>query len=112
MGGYNAFGKEGWNDEVLMGNRAGERDLIVKQLVEEEGRGKDFVGENLGRAEMAGLGRVTAADEIGDVRSLERKLSRTLYLLVKRKRVDGKEGAFWSFPSGVVGGKEGLKEVS
>ncbi len=94
-----------------MGDKAGKRETIVKQLVEEEGRGRDFIGE-LGKADMAGLRRATEADEKGDVRSLERALSRTLYLLVKRTRLAGKEGDFWSFPSGIVGGKEGLKDVS
>lgn len=111
VGGYNAYGKEGWNDEALMGDRSGDRETIVKQLIEEEGRGKEFAGES-GRADMAGLRRTTEADKKGDVRSLERALSRTLYLLVKRKRVEEKEGAFWSFPSGIIGAKEGLKEVS
>ena len=114
VGGYNAFAKDGWNDEALMEYQAGERDSIVKQLVAEEGRGKEFAGESpRGRPEMAGLTRVTEADEKGDVRSLERALTRTLYLLVKRKRASGRDGAFWSFPAGeVAGAKEGLKEVS
>jgi large subunit ribosomal protein L46 len=110
VGGYNAYSKEGWNDEVLMGDKTGEKETLVKQLIEEEGRGKDFTGEE-GEVDMAGLRRVTDADRKGDVRSLERALSRTLYLLVKRKRSGGKEGIFWSFPSGTLGAKEGLKEV-
>jgi large subunit ribosomal protein L46 len=111
VGGYNAYDKEAWNDEVLVGDKAGEKETIVKQLIEEEGRGKEFAGED-GQVEMAGLTRMTEADRKGDVRSLERALSRTLYLLVKRKRMEGKDGGFWSFPSGELEGKEGLKEVS
>ena len=55
--------------------------------------------------------RVTQADKTNDLSSLERKLSRTLYLLVKNK-----EGS-WTFPSFPVEGKplhtraeEGLRE--
>lgn len=116
VGGYNAFGKEGWNDEVLTGDESGEREVIVRKLIEEEARArkdKDVLGQGKadGERDMAGLTRRTEADEKGDVRSLERALTRTLYLLVKRKMAKGKEGAFWTFPSGVVEGKEGLKEV-
>ena len=111
VGGYNAFSKEGWNDEALVGDKVGDREMIVKRLVEEEGRGKDFVGKT-GQVDMAGLRRTTEADQKGDVRSLERALSRTLYLVVKRKRTDGRNGTFWSFPSGGLRDKEGLKEVS
>jgi large subunit ribosomal protein L46 len=110
VGEYNAYSKESWNDEAVIGDKTAERDTIVKRLIEEEGRGKDFAGSS-GQAEMAGLRRVTEADRQGDVRSLERALSRTLYLLVKKKRLGGKEGGFWSFPSGTVEGREGLKEV-
>jgi large subunit ribosomal protein L46 len=96
-----------------MGDKSGARDTLVKQLVREEGREKEFAGETKSASvEMAGLRRVTEADRTGDVRSLERALTRTLYLLVKRKRAEGKEGAFWSFPNGTLEPKEGLKEVS
>lgn len=111
VGGYNAHNEERWNDEALVGDKAGEQETVVRQLIQEEGKGKTFAGES-GREDMAGLRRRTEADERGDVRSLERALSRTLYLLVKRKRMQGKEGEFWSFPSGTVEGKEGLKEVA
>ena len=49
--------------------------------------------------------RVTEADKTGDVRSLNRALMRTLYLLVKSG-----EG-HWSFPSGILMGKEDLHMV-
>lgn len=50
--------------------------------------------------------RVTEADEKGDVRSLNRKLARTLYLVVK-----GKQGG-WEFPTAGILGKEPLHRVS
>lgn len=83
----------------------------MKKLIEEEGRGKDFTTDPK-LVDMAGLRRVTEADRKGDLRSLERALSRTLYLVVRRKRAEGKDGGFWGFPSGAMAEKEGLKEVS
>ncbi|QSL64762.1 hypothetical protein MERGE_002064 [Pneumocystis wakefieldiae] len=44
------------------------------------------------------LPRETEADRKGDLRSLERKLDKTLYLLVKKPR----EEHCWQFPQGVV----------
>ncbi|KAJ2610664.1 hypothetical protein H4S08_003501 [Coemansia sp. RSA 1365] len=50
--------------------------------------------------------RETAADAAGDVRSLERKLERTLYLIVKDK------SGQWVFPQGEVQEKELLHEAA
>lgn len=48
-------------------------------------------------AESRPLSRITKADESNDVRSLERKLDRTLYLVVKQKSAKG--AAAWRFPA-------------
>ena len=95
-----------------MGNKDGEPEVVVRKLIEEEGRAGEFTAEG-GDEEMGGLMRRTGADEKGDVRSLERALSRTLYLLVKERAREGKRGGkeLWGFPSAVVQGREGLKEV-
>ena len=54
------------------------------------------------------VGRTTEADRENDRRSLDRKLSRTLYLVVKRNRKD----AAWKFPqSDVVDKEENLRDV-
>jgi large subunit ribosomal protein L46 len=82
---------------------------IVKTLVEEEGRQGEFTGR--GDPVFAGLRRRTEADERGDLRSLERRLQRTLYLLVKTKGKDLGGKDVWKFPSAPVIGFEGLKEV-
>ena len=50
--------------------------------------------------------RVTEADKNGDVRSLNRLLQRTLYLLVKSEK-NGR----WGFPSSFLMGKESLHTV-
>ncbi|KIV92273.1 hypothetical protein PV10_06728 [Exophiala mesophila] len=105
VGNYNAYSDVSWNDEVLVGDDTGSPAKLVQQLVAEEGRQDEFTGK--GDPKYAGLRRRTDADENNDQRSLERSLSRTLYLLLKPK---GKE--FWTFPAGPVSGKEGLKEAA
>ena len=110
IGGYNAYTKDSWNDEVLVGDETGNPEKIVEHLVDEEGRSGEFVGES-GLTETAGLKRMTKADETNDQRSLERSLQRTLYLLVRRKAREGKAEA-WVFPAGVIKGGEGLNQVS
>jgi large subunit ribosomal protein L46 len=113
IGKYNAYDKESWNDEVLLGDESGQPKKILEQLIEEEGRAEEFVGEK-GDVKLAGLRRATEADQSNDQKSLERSLSRTLYLLVKSKpkSKDQPENSLWQFPSGSPDGKESLKEVS
>jgi len=114
VGKYNAYNKESWNDEVLMGDDSAQPEKIVAQLIEEEGRGTEFVGEGEStESKLAGLKRATQADSKDDQTSLERSLSRTLYLLVRPKsQSEGADMATsWRFPSGDVAEKEALKEV-
>lgn len=92
-----------------MGDDTASPSKIVEQLIAEEGRADEFTGN--GDPRFAGLKRTTEADEKDDQKSLERRLSRTLYLLVKAKGT-GEERELWKFPSGPVVGFEGLKEVS
>ncbi|POY72819.1 NUDIX hydrolase [Rhodotorula taiwanensis] len=54
------------------------------------------------------LERETEADKQGDVRSLERKQDRTLYLLLQKKRADHA----WQFPQGGVEGTESLVDAA
>lgn len=109
VGKYNAYSENSWNDEVLVGDTTADQENLVEQLVEEEGRRTEFAGES-GLTNTAGLKRVTDADLNNNQRSLERKLQRTLYLVVKEKAREGKP-ANWIFPSGVLAEKEGLAEV-
>ncbi|KIX98503.1 uncharacterized protein Z520_05804 [Fonsecaea multimorphosa CBS 102226] len=120
IGKYNAYSPEAWNDEVLVGDETGKPEKILEQLVSEEGRADEFTGQ--GNPRFAGLRRLTEADEKNDQRSLERRLQRTLYLLVKLKNKGGQakekdvggdsEKWLWRFPSGPVVGFEGLKEAA
>ena len=110
IGEYNPYKDDGWNDEVLIGDNSADPERVVENLVQEEGRAEDFVGES-GRVNTAGLRRSTAADEKNDQRSLERSLSRTLYLLVKEKNAF-RDYESWVFPSGTLTSKDGLKEAA
>ncbi|KAI4151517.1 MAG: hypothetical protein L6R39_002004 [Caloplaca ligustica] len=115
IGLYDAYDREtGWNDEVLVGARESEPEEVVEALVrdaeeevkkEEEGQegaegaeGKEKVKKEV----VKPMPRVTEADRIGDTKSLDRLLQRTLYLLVKRGN-----GRWW-FPSDGLVGKESL----
>ncbi|KEF52538.1 uncharacterized protein A1O9_11380 [Exophiala aquamarina CBS 119918] len=106
IGRYNAHSPEAWNDEVLVGDETAQPAKIVEQLVAEEGRSEDFTGS--GDPRYAGLMRRTEADEKNDQKSLERSLTRTLYLLVKAKG----DGELWKFPAGTLAATEGLKEAA
>ncbi|PVH74188.1 hypothetical protein DL98DRAFT_500111 [Cadophora sp. DSE1049] len=136
LGGYRAFGKEAWNDELLSGetDAAGdaaktfgkmgiaEPKYIIESLVKDarvravegkdgaavevkEGEGEVELGAGEGKVEKP-LSRVTESDRKGDVRRLDRQLTRTLYLLVKPEK------GSWRFPQGVLEGRENLHQAA
>ncbi|KXL43796.1 hypothetical protein M433DRAFT_155467 [Acidomyces richmondensis BFW] len=128
IGVYDAYGSEGWNDEVLVGDKTGEMGTIVEALIRDaegknivEGKtdteGKDSKEDSVKAAERQRrelhkveverpMPRITEADEQNDLRSLNRKLDRTLFLLVKNR--DG----FWRFPEDRVCGRENLNQAA
>ncbi|EME45557.1 hypothetical protein DOTSEDRAFT_71307 [Dothistroma septosporum NZE10] len=131
VGLYNAYDEEGWNDEVLVGSRLGEPDEVAERLIR-DAEGKDIVEAKLqgdadaGKLEISGdpkagegvrkpvgesaverpVARATDADQKNDTWSLNRRLDRSLYLLVKRK--DGQ----WRFPEDRVYGRENLHQAA
>ncbi|KAL8698105.1 MAG: hypothetical protein Q9201_006759 [Fulgogasparrea decipioides] len=104
IGVYNAYGKEGWNDEVLVGAKESEPENQVEALLK-DAEAEVQEGEQEVKREVLQkpMPRVTEADRVGDTRSLDRRLQRTLYLVVKK----GKEGRWW-FPNDGLVGKESL----
>lgn len=116
IGVYNAYGPEGWNDELLVGapesetqhqvdtilNEAATSRVAESEGKEDEGEGETTTGEIIERPSP----RETEADKKGDTKSLDRSLQRSLYLLVKNK-----EGR-WVFPTDSIVNKEGLHDVS
>lgn len=117
IGVYNAYGKEGWNDELLVGAKESEVDHQVDALLKDAEApaisGGPEAGVEVGVEQAASrreeverpASRVTEADEKGDEKSLNRLLQRVLYLLVKNR-----EGQ-WIFPSATIEAREGLSRV-
>lgn len=109
LGGYQPYGKLGWNDEVLVGDKVSEPRAIVETLVRDavmrvEGE-EELSPETMEANVERPMERWTEADKARDVRRLDRKLARTLYLLVK-----GETGK-WGLPSGPLVGRENLHQV-
>ncbi|KAH7419613.1 39S mitochondrial ribosomal protein L46-domain-containing protein, partial [Cadophora sp. MPI-SDFR-AT-0126] len=132
LGGYRAFGEEAWNDELLSGetDAAGdatktfgkmgiaEPKYIIETLVKDARvravEGKDGAAVEVKEGELGAgegkiekpLSRVTESDRKGDVRRLDRQLTRTLYLLVKPEK------GSWRFPQGGLEGRENLHQAA
>ncbi|KAF2423737.1 putative 54S ribosomal protein L17, mitochondrial [Tothia fuscella] len=110
IGRYNPYLDDGWNDEVLVGAQESEPEDVMEKLLGdvEVPVVNKFQGEQeqeKGRGDAVAArpaARETEADRTGDLRSLDRALERTLYLVVR----DGK--GRWGFPSDVLVGKESL----
>lgn len=112
IGVYNAYGDEGWNDELLVGDRVSEPEEQVERLLrdaEVEVKQRDVKGEGeVVKKEQVErpMPRVTKADEAGDNKSLNRVLQKTLYLVVKSGKGE------WGFPSAELAKQESLHTVS
>lgn len=120
IGRYKGYGEEAWNDELLVGAPESDFHWQVERLIEDaettgvEDQPTEDVNEVVASLRSKKqveqevierpMPRVTEADEKKDVKSLNRLLQRTLYLLVKDK-----EGQ-WMFPQDRLN-KETLKEV-
>ena len=109
---YNAYGDEGWNDELLMGDKVSEPEEQLERLLRDaevevterdiEGGGEVVKKEQVERP----IPRVTEADKAGDMKSLNRVLQKTLYLVVKSRK------GLWGFPSAELARQESLHTVS
>lgn len=108
LGAYNPYSETGWNDEVMVGDRISEKKATREALVE-DAMNRGLSAEEAGAEEEEVVEipqeRWTEADVKKDVKRLDRKLTRTLYLVVKNK--EGK----WTFPSGELVGRENLHQV-
>lgn len=102
---YNAYGAEGWNDEVLVGDSTSEPEEQVERLLrdaEVESKEGDVVKREVVERPMP---RVSEADRRVDLRSLDRRLERTVYLVVKTPEWG------WGFPGAVLERRESLHTV-
>ncbi|KAL1979936.1 hypothetical protein VTN96DRAFT_4892 [Rasamsonia emersonii] len=108
IGKYNAYSKEAWNDELLVGAVESEPEHQMEMLLRDAETTTSNAAEDGTKKEeiQRPAPRVTEADKTGDERSLNRLLQRTLYLLVQSN-----EG-YWSFPSSPVGLQENLRTAA
>lgn len=130
IGVYSGYGAEAWNDELLVGDKTSEPSQLVEALMR-DAEGKDIVqAEPVGDEEAGGEAvsgnarrgegvrkdvgmsyerpapRITEADRKNDMKSLSRRLDRSLYLLIKTQT------GRWRFPEDRVYGRENLHQVS
>ncbi|KAL3473972.1 CAF1 family ribonuclease [Aspergillus californicus] len=98
IGKYNAYSKEAWNDELLVGDPESTPENVVESLVSDAESTAHATSQDTSKKEEIPRPhpRVTEADQQNDTRSLNRALQRTLYLLVQSK-----EG-YWKLPSSPV----------
>lgn len=125
---YNAYGERQWADELLVGdNKHRSEDNGYQYLVDTTVTGEEealrIAGARMEAAKEAEakgepfeypteiiakpFPRVSKADLENDTKSLDRKMSRTLYLLVKKKRDDHA----WRFPQSSLVENENLRKV-
>lgn len=102
IGAYSAYGDEGWNDELLVGDRVSEPEEQIERLLKDaevEVKERDIKGEGgvVKKEEIERpMPRITEEDKNGDLRSLNRRLERTSYLIVSRGN------GVWEFPSSTL----------
>ncbi|KAL3467732.1 ribonuclease H-like domain-containing protein [Aspergillus heterothallicus] len=105
IGKYNAYSKEAWNDELLVGAPESEPEHTIETLISDAESTANNTSQDTSKKEEIARPhpRVTEADKKGDLQSLNRSLQRTLYLLVQAK-----EG-YWKLPSSPVVAEETLR---
>ncbi|KAE8154729.1 39S mitochondrial ribosomal protein L46-domain-containing protein [Aspergillus avenaceus] len=108
IGKYNAYSKEAWNDELLVGSVESEPEHQIEMLVQDAEATVNATSQDTSKKEEIPrpFPRVTEADKANDQKSLNRALQRTLYLLVQSK-----EG-YWRFPNSPIAQDETLREAS
>ncbi|KAK4239629.1 39S mitochondrial ribosomal protein L46-domain-containing protein [Achaetomium macrosporum] len=113
IGRYNPRGRMAWNDEVLVGSKTSDPQEVVDRLLADAEVRVSEDGEPIAPEERVPVERPmprrTEADEKNDVRRLDRKLDRTLYLVVRKG--EG-EDAVWEFPGAIVPTQETLHETA
>ncbi|KAL2851591.1 ribonuclease H-like domain-containing protein [Aspergillus pseudoustus] len=105
VGKYNAYSKEAWNDELLVGASESEPGHIVEALISDAESTANNTSQDTSKKEEIPRPhpRITEADKKGDLQNLNRALQRTLYLLVQAK-----EG-YWKLPSSPIVSEETLR---
>ncbi|KAI2637401.1 39S mitochondrial ribosomal protein L46-domain-containing protein [Xylaria nigripes] len=110
LGRYYPEGRNAWNDELLVGSTLSSEERIREILLKDAELRVTEDGEKAPPDEIVPverpMDRITESDKNNDVRKLDRKLDRTLYLVVKGR--DDK----WKFPTKDVPTDMTLHEVA
>ncbi|KAI8634989.1 39S mitochondrial ribosomal protein L46-domain-containing protein [Xylariaceae sp. FL1651] len=110
LGRYYAQGRNAWNDELLVGSTLSDEERVRAILLKDAELRVTEDGEEAPPDEVVPMeqpmDRITEADKTNDIRRLDRKLDRTLYLIVQR--TDGQ----WLFPTEDVPTDEHLHETA
>jgi len=110
IGTYQGKSSRAWEDELMVGDETSSSEHIYKSLLKDaEARvseDAEIITEEDRVPVEQPMPRQTEADRTGDVKRLDRKLERTLYLVVKG--TDDK----WIFPSAPMGTEKNVHEVS
>lgn len=108
VGKYNAYAKDAWNDELLIGAKEAEPENMIETLVQDAEATANATSQDTSKKEEIPrpFPRVTEADRKGDQKSLNRLLSKTLYLLVQHEK------GYWKLPNSPVEAGESLRLVS
>ncbi|KAK6422169.1 hypothetical protein LTR95_016708, partial [Oleoguttula sp. CCFEE 5521] len=125
IGVYSGYGDEAWNDEVLVGDETAEPDNMREAILRDAAGQTIIDADKVRDAETEGqaaaledarkdlearidrpMPRVTEADEKNDVKSLNRKLDRSLYLLLRNKQ------GRWRFPEDQLHARENLHQAA
>ncbi|RDA92950.1 hypothetical protein CP533_5538 [Ophiocordyceps camponoti-saundersi (nom. inval.)] len=106
LGQYQGQHATSWRDELCVGDKLSEPEHITDSLLKDAEVRVSEDAEILPLEDVVPvprpMPRLTQADERGEVTRLDRKLDRTLYLVV-----EGEDG--WGFPAGPMIGSENLQ---
>ncbi|RUS32360.1 39S mitochondrial ribosomal protein L46-domain-containing protein [Jimgerdemannia flammicorona] len=99
-----------WKEEEAARNQAMRSPLSIQDAVREAAELAQTDEERVQQQEtkIEYADRITEADRVGDMKSLDRALQRSLYLVVKKPR----EQHAWQFPQGGVGTGELLHQAA
>ncbi|KAI5926360.1 39S mitochondrial ribosomal protein L46-domain-containing protein [Camillea tinctor] len=110
LGRYYAQGRNAWNDELLVGSTLSNEERIRDILLKDAENRVTEDGEKAKPDEVVPLerpmDRITEADKTNDVRRLDRKLDRSLYLVCRTSN------GHWVFPAADVSTDEHLHETA
>ncbi|EQL03223.1 50S ribosomal subunit L30 [Ophiocordyceps sinensis CO18] len=109
LGMYHGKSSKAWDDELAVGDELSTQESLLDSLLKDAETRVSDDAEIIAPADVAPverpMERETEAGRKGDVRRLDRKLHRTLHLVVK-----GKQG--WGFPADVISADENLHKTA